>query len=48
MLSEGAYDYSYTARATTPGVFVVPPLKAEEMYQPEVFGRGGTDRVVVK
>jgi uncharacterized protein YfaS (alpha-2-macroglobulin family) len=36
------------ARATTPGVFVVPPPKAEEMYQPEVFGRGGTDQVVVK
>ncbi len=48
LLSEGAYDYSYTARATTPGVFVVPPPKAEEMYQPEVFGRGGTDRVVVR
>jgi alpha-2-macroglobulin len=48
LLSEGVYDYSYTARATTPGVFVVPPPKAEEMYQPEVFGRGGTDQVVVK
>jgi alpha-2-macroglobulin len=48
LLYGGAYDYSYTARATTPGVFVVPPPKAEEMYQPEVFGRGGTDQVVVK
>jgi alpha-2-macroglobulin len=48
LLYEGVYDYSYTARATTPGTFVVPPPKAEEMYQPEVFGRGGTDRVVVR
>ncbi len=48
LLYGGAYDYSYTARATTPGVFVVPPPKAEEMYQPEVFGRGGTDQVIVK
>jgi alpha-2-macroglobulin len=48
LLYAGVYDYSYTARATTPGTFVVPPPKAEEMYQPEVFGRGGTDRVVVK
>ena len=40
--------YTYVARATTPGQFVVPPAKAEEMYAPEVFGRGGTDRVVVE
>ncbi len=44
----GVYEYSYVARATTPGVFVVPPAKAEEMYAPETFGRTGTDRVVVE
>lgn len=48
LLWEGAYDYSYVARATTPGVFVVPPAKAEEMYHPETFGRGKTDRVVIE
>ncbi len=48
LLWEGVYDYSYVARATTPGVFVVPPSKAEEMYHPETFGRGSTDRVVVE
>jgi uncharacterized protein YfaS (alpha-2-macroglobulin family) len=42
------YSYSYVARATTPGTFVVPPAKAEEMYAPETFGRTGTDRVVVE
>jgi uncharacterized protein YfaS (alpha-2-macroglobulin family) len=47
-LSDGVYNYSYVARATTPGVFVVPPSKAEEMYHPETFGRGATDRVVVE
>jgi len=36
------------ARATTPGSFVVPPPRAEEMYHPETFGRGGTDRLVVE
>jgi len=36
------------ARATTPGTFVVPPPKAEEMYQPETFGRGASDRVIVE
>ncbi|MDT5158258.1 MAG: alpha-2-macroglobulin [Acidobacteriota bacterium] len=48
LLWEGVYTYSYVARATTPGAFVVPPPKAEEMYQPETFGRGATDRVVVE
>jgi hypothetical protein len=48
LLWEGVYTYSYVARATTPGVFVVPPPKAEEMYHPETFGRGATDRVLVE
>jgi len=43
----GVHEYSYTARATTPGTFVVPSAKAEEMYHPEVFGRSKGDRVVV-
>ena len=47
LLWEGVHTYRYVARATTPGSFVVPPTKAEEMYAPETFGRGGTDRVVV-
>ncbi|HVR19868.1 MAG TPA: alpha-2-macroglobulin family protein, partial [Polyangiaceae bacterium] len=47
LLWEGVYDYTYVARATTPGDFVVPPPKAEEMYDPETFGRGPSDRVVV-
>jgi alpha-2-macroglobulin len=48
LLWDGVYNYSYVARATTPGHFVVPPAKAEEMYHPETFGRGSTDRVVVE
>jgi len=48
LLWEGVYKYSYVARATTPGDFVVPPAKAEEMYHPETFGRGKTDRVRVE
>jgi len=46
-LSAGTYDYTYVARATTPGSFVVPPVRAEEMYFPETFGRGASDKVVV-
>nr|MBC7243870.1 hypothetical protein [Chloroflexota bacterium] len=48
LLWEGVHTYTYVARATTPGKFIVPPPKAEEMYSPEVFGRGGTDWVVVE
>ncbi|MGM0556296.1 MAG: alpha-2-macroglobulin family protein [Myxococcota bacterium] len=44
----GVHEYSYVARATTPGTFVVPPAKAEEMYHPETFGRTGTTRVVIE
>ena len=48
LLWEGVHTYEYVARATTPGNFVVPPPKAEEMYMPETFGRGGSDRVIVE
>ena len=44
----GTHEYSYVARATTPGTFVVPPAKAEEIYAPEVFGRSGSDTVIVE
>ncbi len=47
LLPGGVYQYRYYARATTPGEFIVPPARAEEMYQPETFGRSGSTRVVV-
>jgi uncharacterized protein YfaS (alpha-2-macroglobulin family) len=48
LLYPGVYTYKYTALATTPGEFVLPPTKAEEMYSPETFGRNATGRVIVK
>jgi uncharacterized protein YfaS (alpha-2-macroglobulin family) len=48
LLWDGVYDYTYIVRATTPGTFVAPPAKAEEMYSPEVFGRSKSDWVVVE
>ena len=48
LLWAGVHTYSYTSRATTPGTFVVPPPKAEEMYHPETFGRGAGDKVIVE
>jgi alpha-2-macroglobulin len=47
VLRAGSYEYTYLARATTPGTFIVPPPRAEMMYEPEVFGRGAGDTVVV-
>ena len=46
LLWEGVYNYSYAARATTPGVFVVPPSKAEEMYHPETFEPKPSGRIL--
>lgn len=48
LLWDGVHEYSYVARATTPGDFVVPPAKAEEMYSPETFGRSDGDRLKVE
>jgi uncharacterized protein YfaS (alpha-2-macroglobulin family) len=46
----GTYTMTYVARATTPGVFVRPPVHAEEMYNPAVNGRsdGGVFTVTAK
>ncbi len=46
-LQGGVYRYSYLAGATTTGSFVAPPPRAEQVYAPETFGRGGSDRVVI-
>ncbi len=46
-LPGGTYEYIYMARATTPGDFVVPPARAEEVYAPEVFGRSASAKVII-
>ncbi len=48
LLWDGIYDYTYVARATTPGTFVIPPATAEEMYAPDVFGRSASAVLVVE
>ena len=47
-LSEGAHEFSYVLRATTAGTFTAAPMRAEEMYEPEVFGRTSSATVEVK
>jgi uncharacterized protein YfaS (alpha-2-macroglobulin family) len=39
-LSPGNYHLSYVAQAIAPGKFSVMATHAEEMYDPEVFGKG--------
>jgi uncharacterized protein YfaS (alpha-2-macroglobulin family) len=44
----GLYHYRYVARAVTAGTFVVPPTRAECMYEPETFGRTAAGAFEVK
>lgn len=43
----GKAAYYYAARAVTPGVFALPPVRAEAMYRPEVRSLHGGGRVEV-
>lgn len=42
------YEFTYMARATTPGTFLRPAGRAEAMYQPEIYGTTGIDYVTIK
>jgi uncharacterized protein YfaS (alpha-2-macroglobulin family) len=46
-LPAGNYHLSYTAQAISEGSFQVLPVKAEEMYDPDVFGQGVPASLVV-
>jgi uncharacterized protein YfaS (alpha-2-macroglobulin family) len=47
-LAEGVHEYSYLVRATTSGTFTAAGVWAEEMYAPEVNGRSGPARIIVR
>ncbi len=47
-LGEGRHAFNYVCRATTAGTFTTAPARAEEMYEPEVFGRAATEVIEVK
>jgi hypothetical protein len=47
-LWKGAWTATYLARATTPGVFVRPPVHAEELYNPAVYGQSDGGVFTVK
>jgi uncharacterized protein YfaS (alpha-2-macroglobulin family) len=44
----GVARFRYLARATSAGRFVVPPTKAEAMYEPEILGRTAASIVEVR
>lgn len=47
-LSAGTYEITYQVRASIPGIFVVGPATASQMYEPEVFGHTATTTFVVE
>ena len=47
-LGEGNHVFTYLVRATTAGTFLTAPTHAEEMYEPEVFGRTSTATIEVQ
>lgn len=44
----GIYHFYYTLRAVTEGEFVLPPVKAESMYNPEIVSISGWGKVKVR
>ncbi|MHB8095831.1 MAG: alpha-2-macroglobulin family protein, partial [Candidatus Aminicenantales bacterium] len=47
-LKAGLHTHRYLVRALTPGAFRAPGTKVEEMYAPEVFGRGTEQDVTIE
>lgn len=44
----GVARFRYLARATSAGRFVVPPTRAEAMYEPEIYGRTAATTLEVR
>ncbi|MFO7676400.1 MAG: alpha-2-macroglobulin family protein [bacterium] len=47
-LARGTHTKTYLMKALTPGRFLAPPVKVEEMYAPEVFGYTGQQVIEVE
>jgi uncharacterized protein YfaS (alpha-2-macroglobulin family) len=47
-LPPGHYHLSYVAQAVAAGTFSIPPLHAEEMYDPDVFGESYSDTLRIE
>ena len=47
-LPTGTYVYHYRVRAVTPGVYQVIPTTGQEVYFPDVYGRGDGSQFTIK
>lgn len=47
-LEPGNYHLSYMAQAVASGTFAIPATQAEEMYDPDVYGRGVKGQLIVE
>lgn len=48
ILDRGEHVYKYVVRAATPGEYLLPATKAEEMYNPDVFGYDGQHKIIIE
>ena len=46
-LAPGHHRIAIPLRATTPGIYRMPPARAESMYYPEIFGYTEGDEIRV-
>jgi uncharacterized protein YfaS (alpha-2-macroglobulin family) len=46
-LPQGNYHLSYTAQVIADGEFTAPAAFAEEMYNPDIYGRSDSEKVKV-
>jgi hypothetical protein len=47
-LPAGYHTFSYLARVVRPGSYVYPAVRAEGMYEPEVFAQTSSGRITIK
>jgi uncharacterized protein YfaS (alpha-2-macroglobulin family) len=47
-LGSGRHEFSYLARATTPGTFTAAGTRVEAMYAPEVMGKGSASTLTIR
>jgi len=47
-LPAGNYHLSYMTQAIADGTFAAPPVRAEEMYDPDIYGRANNTSIIIK
>jgi uncharacterized protein YfaS (alpha-2-macroglobulin family) len=47
-LPAGNYHLSYMTQAIADGTFAAPPVRAEEMYDADIYGRANNTSIIIK